>query len=41
MARLLHQLGSVCRVAVLDKQGTGLSERRGRGEAPAARATGR
>ena len=22
MARFLHQLGSVCRVAVLDKQGT-------------------
>ena len=34
IARFLHQLGSVCRVAVLDKRGTGLSERLGRGEAP-------
>jgi pimeloyl-ACP methyl ester carboxylesterase/DNA-binding winged helix-turn-helix (wHTH) protein len=34
IARFLRQLGSFCRVAVLDKRGTGLSERLGRGEAP-------
>jgi pimeloyl-ACP methyl ester carboxylesterase len=34
IARFLRRLGSVCRVAVLDKRGTGLSERLGRGEAP-------
>jgi pimeloyl-ACP methyl ester carboxylesterase len=34
IARFLRRLGSFCRVAVLDKQGSGLSERLGRGEAP-------
>src|SRR6266511_5633316 len=34
IARFLRRLGSFCRVAVLDKRGTGLSERLGRGEAP-------
>jgi pimeloyl-ACP methyl ester carboxylesterase/DNA-binding winged helix-turn-helix (wHTH) protein len=34
IARFLRRLGSFCRVAVLDKQGTGLSERLSRGEAP-------
>jgi pimeloyl-ACP methyl ester carboxylesterase len=34
IARFLRRLGSVCRVAVLDKRGTGLSERLGLGEAP-------
>jgi pimeloyl-ACP methyl ester carboxylesterase len=35
IARFLRRLGSFCRVAVLDKRGTGLSERLGPGEAPA------
>lgn len=34
IARFLRRLGSFCRVAMLDKRGTGLSERLGRGEAP-------
>jgi pimeloyl-ACP methyl ester carboxylesterase/DNA-binding winged helix-turn-helix (wHTH) protein len=34
IARFLRRLGSFCRVAVLDKRGTGLSERLGPGEAP-------
>jgi pimeloyl-ACP methyl ester carboxylesterase len=34
IARFLRQLGSFCRVAVLDKRGAGLSERLDRGEAP-------
>jgi pimeloyl-ACP methyl ester carboxylesterase len=34
IAGFLRRLGSFCRVAVLDKRGTGLSERLGRGEAP-------
>lgn len=34
IARFLRGLGAFCRVAVLDKRGTGLSERLGRGEAP-------
>jgi pimeloyl-ACP methyl ester carboxylesterase len=34
IARFLRRLGSFCRVAVLDKRGTGLSERLSRGEAP-------
>jgi pimeloyl-ACP methyl ester carboxylesterase/DNA-binding winged helix-turn-helix (wHTH) protein len=34
IARFLRRLGSFCRVAVLDKRGTGLSERIGPGEAP-------
>jgi pimeloyl-ACP methyl ester carboxylesterase/DNA-binding winged helix-turn-helix (wHTH) protein len=34
IAAFLRRLGSFCRVAVLDKRGTGLSERLGRGEAP-------
>ena len=35
IARFLRRLGSFSRVAVLDKRGTGLSERLGPGEAPA------
>jgi DNA-binding winged helix-turn-helix (wHTH) protein len=34
IARFLRRLGSFCRVAVLDKRGTGLSERLSRGEVP-------
>lgn len=34
IARFLRRLGSFCRVAVLDKRGTGLSERLGAGEVP-------
>jgi pimeloyl-ACP methyl ester carboxylesterase len=34
IARFLRRLASFCRVAVLDKRGTGLSERLSRGEAP-------
>jgi pimeloyl-ACP methyl ester carboxylesterase len=34
IARFLRRLGGFCRVAVLDKRGTGLSERLGPGEAP-------
>jgi pimeloyl-ACP methyl ester carboxylesterase len=34
IARFLRRLGSFCRVVVLDKRGTGLSERLGRDEAP-------
>jgi pimeloyl-ACP methyl ester carboxylesterase len=34
IARFLRRLGSFCRVAVLDKRGSGLSERLGPGEAP-------
>ena len=34
IARFLRRLGSFCRVAVLDKRGTGLSERLGAGEIP-------
>ena len=34
IARFLRRMGSFCRVAVLDKRGTGLSERLSRGEAP-------
>ena len=34
IARFLRRLGSFCRVAVVDKRGTGLSERLGPGEAP-------
>ncbi|MEV4702416.1 alpha/beta fold hydrolase [Actinoplanes sp. NPDC049316] len=34
IARFLLGLGTFCRVAVMDKRGTGLSERLGRGEAP-------
>jgi pimeloyl-ACP methyl ester carboxylesterase len=34
IARFLRRLGSFCRVAVLDKRGTGLSERLSHGEAP-------
>lgn len=34
IARFLRRLGSFCRVAVLDKRGTGLSERVGPGEVP-------
>ena len=34
IARFLRRLGSFCRVIVLDKRGTGLSERLGLGEAP-------
>ena len=34
IARFLRRLGAFCRVAVLDKRGTGLSERLGAGEAP-------
>jgi pimeloyl-ACP methyl ester carboxylesterase/DNA-binding winged helix-turn-helix (wHTH) protein len=34
IARFLLDLGAFCRVAVLDKRGTGLSERLGRGEVP-------
>ncbi len=34
IARVLRRLGSFCRVAVLDKRGTGLSERLGPDEAP-------
>jgi pimeloyl-ACP methyl ester carboxylesterase len=34
IARFLRRLAAFCRVVVLDKRGTGLSERLGRGEAP-------
>jgi pimeloyl-ACP methyl ester carboxylesterase/DNA-binding winged helix-turn-helix (wHTH) protein len=34
IARFLRRLGGFCRVAVVDKRGTGLSERLGPGEAP-------
>ncbi|GAA1041772.1 adenylate/guanylate cyclase domain-containing protein [Virgisporangium ochraceum] len=34
IARFLHGLGGFCRVVVLDKRGTGLSDRLGRDEAP-------
>jgi pimeloyl-ACP methyl ester carboxylesterase len=34
IARFLRRLGSFCRVTILDKRGSGLSERLGAGEAP-------